>query len=49
MLVLGILRLATIGQGWQPGFENPGHAGHMCPATFEISQPQLDRPKAQQN
>ena len=49
MLVLGILRLATIGQDWQPGFENPGHAGHMCPATFEMRQPHLAGPKAQLN
>lgn len=31
-----------------PGFENPGHAGHMCPVTFEIRQPHLARPKASQ-
>ena len=30
------------------GFENPGHAGHMCPVTFEIRQPHLARPKASQ-
>ena len=28
------------------GFENPGHAGHMCPATFEIRQPHLAKPQA---
>ena len=21
-----------------PGFENPGHAGHLCPVIFEIGQ-----------
>ena len=31
-----------------PGFENPGHAGHMCPVTFEIRQPHLAGPKSSQ-
>ena len=30
-----------------PAFENPGHTGHMCLATFEIRQPTLAEPKAQ--
>ena len=33
---------------WQSGFENPGHAGHMCLATFENRKPYLAGPKAQQ-
>ena len=37
------------GRSLCPGFENPGHAGHMCPATFQIRQPYLAAPRNQQN
>ena len=36
IIKLGLLNIQT-----EPGFENPGHTGHMCPATFGIRQPHL--------
>ena len=41
------INLNKLGQG--PGFENPGHAGHMGPATFKNRQPHLAGSQAQLN